>query len=160
MGVAEDIEARALPLLREAGVELVDLQYRREGAGWVLRFVLDKAGGIGLSDCAEWSHRLGDAVEGWGLVPHAYSLEVSSPGLNRPIKKREDFERFAGIEAIVKTFAPVNNQRNFHGRIEKIDGDDLILLDRTNGLVRVPLAGIASAKLDPPITGDDGTKGN
>ncbi|MBK6880315.1 MAG: ribosome maturation factor RimP [Elusimicrobia bacterium] len=160
MGVAEDIEARALPLLREAGIELVELQYRREGAGWVLRFVLDKSGGIGLSDCAEWSHRLGEWVEGSGLIVHDYNLEVSSPGLNRPLKKREDFERFAGIEAIVKTFAPINNQRNFHGRIEKIEGEDLILLDRTNGLVRVPLAGIASAKLDPPITLDDRTKGN
>lgn len=160
MGVAEDIEARALPLLREAGIELVELQYRREGAGWVLRFILDKPGGIGLSDCAEWSHRLGECIEGWGLIVHDYNLEVSSPGLNRPLKKREDFERFAGIEAIVKTFAPINNQRNFHGRIEKIEGEDLVLLDRTNGLVRVPLAGIASAKLDPPITLDDGTKGS
>jgi ribosome maturation factor RimP len=67
------------------------------------------------------------------------------------LKKREDFERFTGIEAVVKTFAPVNNQRNFHGRIEAVEGESLILLDRTSGVVKIPLADLASAKLDPEI---------
>lgn len=160
MGVEDEIGLRVRPVLLEAGLELVDVQYRRESIGWVLRFFLDKPEGVGLRDCAEWSHRLGELVEASGLISHHYSLEVSSPGLARPLKRREDFQRFAGIDAVVKTALPINDQRNFHGRIEAVEGDDLVLLDRTNGLVRIPLAGIASAKLDPPVTMDDTAKGS
>jgi ribosome maturation factor RimP len=160
VGVAEDIETQARPLLAAAGLELVDLHYRREGSGWVVRFFLDKPGGVGLSDCTEWSHRLGEWMDATINIPHAYALEVSSPGLARPLKRREDFERFKGIEAIVRTFAPINNQRNFHGRIEAVEGDELLLADRTRGLVRIPLAGISSGKLDPPVTFDEPAKGS
>jgi ribosome maturation factor RimP len=151
MGVAEDIEQNLDPVLKEAGVELVAVQYQREPVGWVLRFFLDKEGGVSLDDCAFWSDRLGTLVEERGLATGEYSLEVSSPGLQRPLRKREDFLRFTGLEAIVKTFAPINNQRNFHGVLRGVENDDLILTDRTNGLVKVPLKDIASAKLDPAV---------
>lgn len=151
MGVAEDIEQNLAPVLKEAGMELVAVQYQREPTGWVLRFFLDKDGGISLDDCAHWSDRLGTLVEERRLVDGDYSLEVSSPGLQRPLRKRDDFLRFTGLEAIVKTFAPINNQRNFHGLLRGVENDDLILLDRTNGLVKVPLKDIASAKLDPAV---------
>lgn len=151
MGVAEEIETKAGPLLAEAGLELVAVQYQREPTGWVLRFYIDKPGGISLDDCADWSRRLGDAVEAGGWIPGAYSLEVSSPGLQRPLRKREDFERFTGLEAVVKLFAPVNSQRNFHGVIRGVEDDRLMLIDRTSGPVQLPLKDIASAKLDPAI---------
>lgn len=151
MGVAEDIEQKLAPVLKEAGVELVAVQYQREPTGWVLRFFLDKEGGVSLDDCAEWSDRLGTLVAERRLVDGDYSMEVSSPGLQRPLRKRDDFLRFTGLEAIVKTFAPINNQRNFHGLLRGVENDDLILLDRTNGLVKVPLNDIASAKLDPAV---------
>ena len=151
VGIAEDLTERVRPVVSAAGVELVEVQFRREGAGWVLRFFLDKPDGIGLEDCAGWSDRLEALVDESGLVTQSYSLEVSSPGLARPLKKREDFERFKGVEVVVKTFSPINNQRNFHGRIEGMDGDDCVILDRTNGLVKVPLANMASARLDPEI---------
>ncbi|MBL0057711.1 MAG: hypothetical protein IPP35_00965 [Elusimicrobia bacterium] len=70
----------------------------------------------------------------------------------RPLKKREDFERFKGIEAIVKTFAPLNHQRNFHGRIDAVEGEELVMWDRTNGRVRIPFTAMCSARLDPPIS--------
>lgn len=151
MGVPEEIEGLARPVVEAAGLELVDVQFRPEEHGWVLRFFIDKTGGFGLADCEEWNDRLGTLVEDSGLVSRSYSLEVSSPGLARPVKKKADFERFKGIEAIVKTGAAVNNQRHFHGRIEGLDGDCLVLLDRTNGIVKIPLGEILSAKLDPPI---------
>lgn len=140
-----------LPVLSAVGLELVDVQFRPEEIGWVLRFFIDKPGGFGLTDCQEWSDRLGQVVDECGLVSRSYSLEVSSPGLARPLKKQEDFERFKGIDAFIKTSAPIGTQRNFHGRIEGLDGDRLVLLDRTSGLVRIPLSDIASAKLDPVI---------
>jgi ribosome maturation factor RimP len=116
-----------------------------------LRFFIDKDGGFGLQECVEWSDWLGTLVEESGLISRAYSLEVSSPGLARPLKKRVDFERFKGIDAIIKTAVSLNNQRNFHGRIEGFENDNLVLLDRTNGIVKIPLTEIASAKLDPVL---------
>lgn len=151
MTVEKEIEQLAAPVLGSAGLELVDVQFRPEESGWVLRFYIDKPGGFGLRDCQEWSDRLGQLVDESGMVSRSYSLEVSSPGLARPLKKPEDFERFKGIDAVVKTLAPIGTQRNFHGRIEGLDGDRLVLLDRTSGLVRIPLSDIASAKLDPII---------
>jgi ribosome maturation factor RimP len=151
MGIAEEIEARARPLVESAGLDLVHVQFRTEENGWILRCFIDKTGGFGLKDCEEWNDRLGQLVEESGLISHPYSLEVSSPGLDRPLKKKEDFERFKGIDAVVKTAVPLNNQRNFHGRIEGLDGEKLVLLDRTNGLVWIPLADVSSAKLDPSI---------
>jgi ribosome maturation factor RimP len=151
MSVTEDIETRVAPLLAEAGVELVDVEYRREPTGWVLRFYLDKPGGFTLTDCEIWNDRLGQAVEESGLIPHAYSLEVSSPGLNRPLKRIEDFRRFLGVDAVVKLYAPQNGQKNFHGKMVAVDGEELLLEDRTSGLVRLPVTSIASAKLDPPV---------
>ena len=151
MGVEAEIEERARPVVEAAGLELVDVQFRPEENGWVLRFFIDKPGGFGLADCEEWSDRLGSLVEDSGLVSRAYSLEVSSPGLARPLKKKADFERFKGVDAIVKTASALNNQRNFHGRIEGMDGENLVLLDRTNGIVKIPLVEITSAKLDPTI---------
>ncbi|MBK8870393.1 MAG: ribosome maturation factor RimP [Elusimicrobia bacterium] len=151
MTLEREIEQVVLPVLSAAGLELVDVQFRPEEIGWVLRFFIDKPGGFGLTDCQEWSDRLGQVVDECGLVSRSYSLEVSSPGLARPLKKQEDFERFKGIDAFIKTSAPIGTQRNFHGRIEGLDGDRLVLLDRTSGLVRIPLSDIASAKLDPVI---------
>lgn len=152
MAIADDIENLTGPALAAAGLELVYVQYQREPLGWVLRFFIDKPGGISLDDCADWSHRLEEMVDQSGLIAEgSYALEVSSPGLQRPLRKKEDFERFIGLEAIVKTFAPINNQRNFHGVIQGVENDAVALVDRTNGLVRVPLANIAGAKLDPPV---------
>jgi ribosome maturation factor RimP len=149
MGVLEDIEGVVRPVVEGAGLELVDVQFRPEENGWVLRFFIDKNGGFGLQDCEEWNDRLGTMIEESGLISRAYSLEVSSPGLARPVKKKGDFERFKGIDAFVKTVVALNNQRNFHGRIEGVEGECLVLLDRTSGIVKVPLGEIASAKLDP-----------
>jgi ribosome maturation factor RimP len=151
MGVEEDILALAGPLVAGGGCELVDVQFRPEENGWVLRFFIDKEGGFGLQECVEWNDRLGTAVEESGLISRAYSLEVSSPGLARPLKKRADFERFKGIDAIIKTAVALKNQRHFHGRIEGFENENLVLLDRTSGIVKIPLTEILSAKLDPPI---------
>jgi len=152
VGLAEDIDSLVRPVLTAEGMDLVEVQFRREGSGWVLRFFIDKEGGVGLNDCSLWSHKLDELVEGSGLLTMAYAMEVSSPGLARPLKKTEDFERFKGIDVIVKTFAPINNQRNFHGRIEKVESDRVFVLDRTHGLVEISIAGVASARLDPEIS--------
>lgn len=149
--ITKDIEALVGPSLAEAGVELVDLEWRRESAGWVLRFTLDMAGGITLDDCAAWGRRMGEAIETAGTISHAYSLEVSSPGISRPLTKRAHFEKFLGSSCILKTKEPRNNQRNFRGIMTSLEGDVLMLLDRTSGQVGIPLGEILQAKLDADI---------
>ena len=149
--VVQEIKKLAGPALSEAKVELVQVEYRREPQGWVLRFYLDKEGGFSLTDCALWNDRLGQLLDESGLISQSYSLEISSPGLNRPLRKKEDFQRFLGLEAVVKLYAPQNNQKNFHGKLMSVEKEELVLLDRTSGLVRLPLSMIAGARLDPEI---------
>src|SRR5258706_1821795 len=92
----EQIEQLADPVLQEHGAEMVLVEFVHEHGSWVLRFFLDKPGGITLDDCATISEHLGRNLDATNLIPQAYALEVSSPGLNRPLRKEEDFERFKG----------------------------------------------------------------
>lgn len=147
--IPHNVEAAVGPALAEAGVELVDLEWRPENGGWVLRFFLDQKGGITLEDCVGWGRRLGEAIEAAGLISHEYSLEVSSPGSDRPLKKPADFERNRGSSCIIKTREPQNNQRNFRGIITALEGGVVKLQDRTSGAVGIPLENILQAKLDP-----------
>jgi ribosome maturation factor RimP len=149
--ITSGVEKLIAPVLQEAGLELVDVEWRREPVGWVLRLYMDKPGGFSLHDCTAWNDRLGELIDGSGLIGHPYSLEISSPGLNRPLKKREDFARFVGIDCVLKTAEPLGNQRNFHGKIISLEGETLMLYDRTSGLVRIPLEKVTQAKLDPEI---------
>jgi len=99
----KQIEAVALPVLEELGFELVEVQYRREQNGWVLRLVIDKQDGINLADCAAVSREISQLLDIEDFIDQAYSLEVSSPGLNRSLKSMADFERFVGRKAKIKT---------------------------------------------------------
>src|SRR5580698_7392143 len=101
--VAPRVLAIAEPLAVSMGYELVDLEYLREGPQWILRVYLDKQGGVTLEDCSEFSRALGPALDVDEVINTAYALEVSSPGLERPLKKPADFDRFAGKKVAVKT---------------------------------------------------------
>ena len=101
--LVEQIQTLIQPLLEDLGCELVDLEYRRERGGWTLRFYLDKEGGITLDDCAAASREISTLLDVEDLIPTAYNLEVSSPGIERPLKKQSDFERFAGRRVKIKT---------------------------------------------------------
>src|SRR5438045_1218062 len=92
----EQIEKLAAPVLQEHAAELVDLQFVHEHGQWVLRFFLDKEKGITLDDCATISEHLGRMLDATDVIPQAYALEVSSPGINRPLRKEEDYKRFIG----------------------------------------------------------------
>src|SRR3954462_6682069 len=93
---AKEIEAILTPVIEQEGGELVDLQWRREGHQWVLRLFLDKPNGISLDDCAHFSDRVGAFLDEKDAIEQSYVLEISSPGLDRVIKKDKDFARFAG----------------------------------------------------------------
>mgnify|MGYP001598234759 CR=1 FL=1 len=146
-GVAEKITSLALPVLEERGLELVSLEYRKEGSGWVLRLFIDRSGGVTLDDCADISRAVEALLDADDIIPHEYNLEVSSPGLNRPLKKDADFRRFIGKQARVKTFEVIDGSRNFKGRIEGCE--DGVAALNVDGIVHhIPLKKIAKANLE------------
>jgi ribosome maturation factor RimP len=122
------IEQYAEPLLREMGLELVEIQFRREGHGWVLRLFIDREQGVSLDDCAAVSRAISTWLDVEDLIEHAYHLEVSSPGLERPLKKIEDFQRFVGRQAKVKLKEPRDGQKVFIGTLETVAGGQVTLL--------------------------------
>ena len=105
------------PLLLGYGFELVDIEYRREGRGWVLRIYIDKDGGVSVEDCARISRELGTLLDLNDIIPGTYNLEISSPGLTRTIKKVRDFERFKGKLVKIKTMTDIQGRMVFIGRL-------------------------------------------
>lgn len=135
------------PLLSDLGYELVDLQYSREGGRYILRLFIDRPGGVGLDDCEKVSRAVGELLDQEDPIPNSYYLEVSSPGLERPLKKEADFLRFTGRKVKIHTFAPIEGQRHFRGRLQGCqDGRVQVQLD--GGVLRViPLDQVATARL-------------
>jgi ribosome maturation factor RimP len=140
------IQGFAEPLLAEMGMELVDVEYRREGHGWVLRFFIDKEGGVGIDDCAKVSREISAYLEVEDLVPNAYHLEVSSPGLERPIKKKEDFLRFADRRVRIKLRQPLGDQRVLIGTLCGLEGNTVVLA-LENEKVCIDMENISKARL-------------
>ncbi|HLE25761.1 MAG TPA: ribosome maturation factor RimP [Thermodesulfobacteriota bacterium] len=105
------------PLLLQEGLELVDIEYRREGRGWVLRIYIDKEGGVSVEDCARISRELGNLLDLNDIIPGTYNLEISSPGLTRALKKVRDFESFKGKLVKIKTMTDIQGRRVFIGRL-------------------------------------------
>ncbi len=102
--VVSRVTGLAGPILSSLGLELVDIEYKREGRAMVLRLFIDREGGITLEDCATVSRELAEILEVEDFISAQYTLEVSSPGLNRPLKKAADYERYRGRLIRIKTF--------------------------------------------------------
>lgn len=148
---AKDIPGKiaelALPVANELGLELVDVEFVREGQHWYLRVFLDKEGGIDIDDCAAVSEKLSRLLDDHDPVDRAYMLEVSSPGLDRPLKKPQDFARYSGRLVRVKTFAPLHGQKETVGRLVGLEGEEVVFTVGTDNL-RVPLEKVASIRLE------------
>lgn len=154
--VTEQVEALVEPLLEDLGFELVDLEYMRETRGWVLRFYLDKEGGINLDDCASASREISTLLDVEDLIPTAFNLEVSSPGLERPLKKLVDFERFSGQLVKIKTWQGIDpdesgkKRKAFTARLLGVDGNDIVIKEeeRKNATeMKIALDQISKANL-------------
>ncbi len=125
--VLEQIEKHVIAILDSMDTELVDIQYRTEGHGWVLRLFIDVEGGVNLDHCAKVSREVGQVLDVEEVIEHAYHLEVSSPGVERPLKSIESFERFIGKKARIKLHEAVEGGKTFEGIIESVDGDEISL---------------------------------
>ena len=133
-------------ILLELGFELVDVDYLSEHGKWVLRIYIDKAGGVTIDDCARISWELGDLIDIKDIVRHKYVLEVSSPGLNRPLKKEADFDRVIGKKIKVKMKMPVNGRRNFSGYLKDVR-DHIVYIEDEGGLITLSWPEIDKANL-------------
>ena len=116
-----------LPIVEEYGFELVDVEYVKEGSNWYLRAYIDKPGGIGVNDCEAVSRRLSDILDEKDYIEDSYILEVSSPGLGRPLKKEKDFQRNLGEEVEVRTFRAIEGQKEFTGVLKAYDKESVTI---------------------------------
>ena len=115
------------PGLLAKGLELVDVEFKKEGKNWVLRVFIDKEGGVTLEDCQKISGLVGDLIEVEEVIEPAYTMEVSSPGLNRVLKKEKDFIRFSGKKICVQCHAPLNGRKKFTGILKDFKNQSIRL---------------------------------
>jgi len=146
--IEERLQAIAERVAIDHGLELVHAEVAGPENKPIVRIFIDKPDGVTHRDCSEVSHYLGTILDVEDFIHSAYTLEVSSPGLERGLYKRKDYQRFAGSLAKLKSRNPVNGQRNFRGRIIGIEGDDVLIDDRTSGPVKVDFNSIAKANLE------------
>jgi ribosome maturation factor RimP len=157
----QDVRALAERVAQTYGLEIFDLQFRREAAGWVLRVTIDRAGiadtqarpgspedSVGVDDCRHVSADLSALLDVEDVIDRAYTLEVSSPGLDRPLRQAGDYDRFRGRLAQLVTAEPVEGQTHFRGRLQGIDAGDVVLSYESGRSVRVPLAAVSRARLE------------
>lgn len=152
METASDRVARVVqPAIEAEGYTLVDAELKGEGGGRVLRLFIDKPeGGITIDDCQKVSRLLTPMLDVENMIEGKYYLEVSSPGINRRIRKKEDFERFVGSKVRIRTRSPIDGRRKVSGVIEGIEESDVMIRDERSGaegISRIPLAAIDRANL-------------
>ena len=131
MAKREEYEAKTesflMPLMEENSFELVDVEYVKEAGNWYLRAYIDKEGGITVDDCEIISRKLGEWLDEKDFIADSYILEVSSPGLGRPLKKEKDFNRSIGKDVDIKLYKPFNKQKDFTGTLISYDKDTITI---------------------------------
>jgi len=125
--ILERVELLISPVLDQLGFELIEREYVQGSNGWVVRLYIDGANGVTLDDCAKVSHSVEDLLEVEGLISGKYRLEVSSPGLDRPIRRKVDFKKYSGSTIKLKTLNPVGGRSNYRGTLEGLDGDEIVM---------------------------------
>ncbi|HYO67378.1 MAG TPA: ribosome maturation factor RimP [Archangium sp.] len=153
--IKQTVEARAQellePIVAGEGLELLEVEFLREREGWILRLFIDKPGGrVGLDECSQVSRAVDTVLDVEDVVPHEYNLEVSSPGVNRPLKKPVHFERVKGQKIKVKTFGPIGEppRKNFTGTLTEVAADAISVDVEGAGNFRISFKDIAKANLE------------
>jgi ribosome maturation factor RimP len=149
----QDLWTLADPHVTDAGFELVEVQSGREAAGWIVRLFIDRPDGDGAvtishKDCERVSRDVSAALDVADLITHSYQLEVSSPGLDRPLRRERDFARFAGRSARIRLSDGVEGRRNFSGTLRGAH-DGLVDIECDGRSYQLPIAAVAKANLIP-----------
>jgi len=145
--IVDRVRAMAEPILLDERMELVDIEYRRESKGWVLRLTLDKEGGVTLDDCTRISQEVGRSLDVEDFIQAPYTLEVSSPGLTRPLKTEKDFMKYLDSLIKLKTVDPLENRRQFKGRLLGVS-ENRIEMEVDGEIFQISLSNVAKAHLE------------
>lgn len=148
------LQAMGEQVARQLGFELVQVQLVKERGTWFLRYFLDRPGGISINDCESFSRRIDPMLDAEDPIPHSYTLEVSSAGLDRPLLKEADYERFAGRLVHLRLHEPIEGRRRWSGRLKGLEqGHDgrLAVLESEAGRLEIPYERIAQARLIPEL---------
>jgi ribosome maturation factor RimP len=145
--IIKQAEALVKALLPSEELELVDITYRHERGRWILSLFIDKEDGVTIEDCVAISREFGDLLDVKDIMPGPYSLEVSSPGLDRPLKRAEDFNRFKKHKVCIKTGSLVEGRRHFKGILLGYQ-DRIVRMQDEDTVYSIPYESIVKAKLD------------
>ncbi len=143
------------PVLREQGLELVDLEFRPEGHGQTLRLLVDRDGGIDLEALSRLSRELSDLLDVTEVIVGRYTLEVSSPGINRPLTRPEHFILYQGKKARIRTAQPIDGQRNFVGEILAVTASGMTVAAEPAGEVYIAFSNIEKANYEHEFSAAD-----
>lgn len=121
-------EELLLPITEKFGVEIYDVEYVKEGSEWYLRAYIDKPGGVNINDCENVSRALSDEMDKEDFIEDAYILEVSSPGLGRTLKKDKHLEKSIGEEVELRTYKPIDKQKEFRGILKSFDAQNITIV--------------------------------
>ncbi len=137
------------PILESMGLSLWNMEFHKQGPQWLLRIFIDReSGDVTLSDCETVSRDLSAALDVEDIISHAYTLEVSSPGLDRTLSKPEHFVRFTGSMVRIKTYQPINGQKVFRGKLLGLVEDTVTVELETGTVLEIPMTGITKASLE------------
>ena len=144
--IAQSVMDLIEPVLEAEGLELVDVEYKKEGPNWILRIFIDKEGGVTVADCQKVSHLTGDLIDVEETIKIPFNLEVSSPGLDRSVKREKDFLKFNGKRIRLHSLSPIDNKRKFTGILADFK-DQIIFIDLDGKPFEIPLSQVAKANL-------------
>ncbi|MGN1400409.1 MAG: ribosome maturation factor RimP [Bacillus sp. (in: firmicutes)] len=148
--VTEIVEELASGILEQEGLELVDVEYVKEGKNWFLRVYIDKDGGIDIDECGLVSEKLSEKLDELDPIEHNYFLEVSSPGAERPLKKEKDFLKALGKHVNIKTYEPIEGSKEFEGTLLSYNEEELTISVKVKTRIKeikIPTPKVAKARL-------------
>jgi ribosome maturation factor RimP len=146
----EVTEQLVKPILEELNLELVDVEFVKEGKNWFLRVFIDSADGVDIEECGKVSEKLSELLDEHDPISQAYFLEVSSPGAERPLKKEKDFYNAIGKNVHIKLYEPIENAKAFEGELTQFDGETLYITVKVKAVAKkfeIPFNKVASARL-------------
>ena len=151
MGKLSNAESRVMPYLQpiidEMNLELADLEFVKEGANWYLRVYIDKEGGVDIQDCEAVSRGFEEKLDEADPIEQAYILEVSSPGMDRPLKKDEDFVRFSGEIIDIKLYKTIHGKKQHQGKLLSLENAVISIEDEENNVIALEQKDVASVRL-------------